>query len=384
METRKNLGQYFTTNDKLQQFIFDSVKNKCSLLLEPSFGSGHLLKKFLEYDQNYPMICCEIDKTIPQIVKFNEHQKIIYDDFLTQSIDGKFKTIIGNPPYVKQSTGNLYLEFINLCVDYLDDGGELIFIVPSDFTKVTRANGIIKKMTSLGSFTNFLFPNDEKLFDEANIDICVFRYQLGLIDNNTIVNGKKTNYVVNDGILTFNNSGKENSVLIGDLFDIYVGLVSGRDEVYHVPYGNIDILIDENKIEKFIFAESFPTGNKKIDKQLETNKDILLSRRIKKFSEKNWFLWGAPRNKKHIEENSGKPCIYIKNITRRKKVAFLSTVMYFGGSLLCMIPKNDMDIDLLKNIVNLINSDSFQENYIYSGRFKIGQKQLCNATINIV
>lgn len=129
--TKKNLGQYFTIADNLQQFVFDKVKHKPSLLLEPSFGAGHLLKKFKEYDENYPMICYELDSKVNPVITFNEFQTPIYGDFTQQTITTKFKTIVGNPPYVKQKTGNLYIKFIELCYNYLDDDGELIFIVPS-------------------------------------------------------------------------------------------------------------------------------------------------------------------------------------------------------------------------------------------------------------
>lgn len=42
-----------------------------------------------------------------------------------------------------------------------------------------------------------------------------------------------------------------------------------------------------------------------------------------------------------------------------------------------MIPKNEK-IDLDK-VVEFLNSDMFKKNYMYSNRFKIGHKQLCNA-----
>ena len=35
----------------------------------------------------------------------------------------------------------------------------------------------------------------------------------------------------------------------------------------------------------------------------------------------------------------------------------------------------------LKKIVEYLNSDTFKENYTFSGRFKIGHRQLCNASI---
>ena len=68
-------------------------------------------------------------------------------------------------------------------------------------------------------------------------------------------------------------------------------------------------------------------------------------------------------------------------MTRSEKVCFKSTVQYFGGNLIIMIPK-DTSIEL-DTIVNYLNSFDFKKNYMYSGRFRIGHKQLCNALLNI-
>ena len=146
VEHKKKMGQYFTISDDLQQFVFDKVKHKGSLILEPSFGAGHLLKKFKDANADYPIICYELDSTITPTISFNAHQTIIYGDFTTQRMTQKFKTIVGNPPYVKQSTGNLYIKFIELCFELLDADGEIIFIVPSDFIKLTSASSLIDAM----------------------------------------------------------------------------------------------------------------------------------------------------------------------------------------------------------------------------------------------
>ena len=378
MTTKKKFGQYFTISNKLQQFVFDKVKYKSEHLLEPSFGAGHLLLKFLEYDNRYPMTCYEIDDSIEPVTNWNSSQTVIYGDFINHLPDRKFKTIIGNPPYVKQKSGNLYIKFIEKCYQFLEEDGELIFIVPSDFIKLTSASPIIETMTQNGSFTDFLFPHDEKLFTEASVDVVVFRYEKGLKTDKTQVNDKEVFCNVNNGIITFSDK-----MLVGDLleekFHVYVGMVSGRDEIYKVPFGNTPILTDKNHFETFIFYETFPTDNDQINTHLEAYKTQLLDRRIKKFSESNWFEWGAPRNLDKIKKFWGKPCIYVRNMTRKKDVAFHGTVQYFGGSLLCLIPK-ELDTNLSR-YVNYLNTTTFQSDYIYSGRFKIGHKQVSSAII---
>ena len=355
-------------------------KYKNSKLLEPSFGAGHLLIKFLEYNLNYDMECYEIDNTIKPIVNFNEHQNINYCDFTKKNISYKFKTIIGNPPYIKKTDCNLYIKFIDICYDLLDDNGELIFIIPSDFIKLTSASNLINKMITNGSFTNFLFPNNEKLFNNANIDIMIFRYEKNLISNNTIVNNINKIYNTHNNIITFSDTPIIGT-LLNTLFNVYVGMVSGKDEVYKVDFGNTNILCDKNKLEKFIYIEKFPCEDEKINEYLINNKGNLLNRRIKKFNDNNWFLWGAPRNIKNINKNLGKKCIYVKNMTRSNEVAFIDTVKLFGGSLICLIPKNEIEDDLLKKIVKYLNSEKFKSNYLYSGRFKIGHRQITNIII---
>jgi adenine-specific DNA-methyltransferase len=377
LEHKKKLGQYFTVSDDLQKFVFDKVKHKGSLILEPSFGAGHLLKKFKDANTEYPIVCYELDTTIKPIITFNTHQTVVYGDFTKQIITQKFKTIIGNPPYVKQSTGNLYIKFIELCFGLLDDNGEIIFIVPSDFIKLTSASALIDAMIKQGSFTDFLFPHVENLFEGASVDVVVFRYEKGLKTNETSVNGKKMFCNVNSGIITFSET-EINGTPLSDKFNVYVGIVSGRDEVYRNPAGNMAILNDKDRVEKYIFAEKFPTGNTAIDTHLMLNKSKLLERKIRKFNDDNWFEWGAPRNITTIQKSLGKPCIFIRNMTRSQEVAFIDKVQNFGGSLLCLIPKEPMTEQELKKIILFLNSKDLQKDYLYSGRFKIGHKQVCN------
>lgn len=376
MDHKKKMGQYFTISDSLQQFVFDSVKNK-GIMLEPSFGAGHLLKKFKDANSDYPIVCYELDNTIKPAITFNAHQTVVYGDFTKQLITQKFKTIVGNPPYVKQSTGNLYIKFVEICFGLLDTDGEIVFIVPSDFIKLTSASSLIDSMIKEGSFTDFLFPHDEKLFEGASVDVVVFRYEKGLKTKECSVNGKKMICNVNSGIITF--SEKEiTGIPLAQIFNVYVGLVSGKDEVYRNDIGNMNILNDKDRVQKYIFAEKFPTGDAAIDEHLTANKAKLLERKIKKFNENNWFEWGAPRNITSIRKNLGKPCIYVRNMTRNQEVAFIGTVQYFGGTLLCLIPKVETD---LQKIVSFLNTKDLQKDYLYSGRFKIGHKQVCNVIV---
>jgi adenine-specific DNA-methyltransferase len=200
------------------------------------------------------------------------------------------------------------------------------------------------------------------------------------MNKKTNVNCKEVFCNVNKGIITFSDT-EVSGYSIETYFNVYVGLVSGRDEIYRVPFGNIDILNDKDRVEKYIFTEIFPTKNTEIDSYLQTHKTELLKRKIKKFSESNWFKWGAPRNVSSIIKYWGKQCIYIKNMTRNKDVAFIGNVQYFGGSLLCLVPKTNMTESKMQNIIQYINTSDFQKDYMYAGRFKIGHKQISTAIV---
>jgi adenine-specific DNA-methyltransferase len=386
--TTKQLGQYFTVSEDLQNTVTSLILNNPEIILEPSFGKGHLVTKVLESFPNTKIIGYEIDKDLSPVIQ-HKNITVTYSDFL-QDTDHtnsesyrtntrSYRTIIGNPPYVKTSSGNLYIKFIEKCMGLLKESGELIFIVPSTFLKATSARNIVQNMISMGSFTHIYFPNKEKLFHGANIDVMIFRYQKGLISNRIKINGRDMYSIFSDGIITFHDSPTLYSTKIRDLFKVYVGLVSGKESVFRRDIGNVDILCDKNVIGKYILITEFPSSDNNINKYMLEHKGELQSRKIRKFTEGNWWEWGALRNVKTIKENIGRPCIYVNNITRKGEVAFKGRVQLFGGKLLCLIPKS-LNTDLDK-VVDFLNSDVFKKNYTYSNRFKIGHRQLCNAGI---
>jgi len=46
-----------------------------------------------------------------------------------------------------------------------------------------------------------------------------------------------------------------------------------------------------------------------------------------------------------------------------------------------MLPKEPLTKEQLKIYVNYLNSQEFKQSFTFSGRFKIGQRQLCNCQI---
>ena len=114
MKTKKYIherGQYFTKNEFLKEAVYTLILNNPTNILEPSCGRGDLIEyvqtknNFIQFD------LYEIDESI-QVLNSIDKSKIIYGDFLLQEINKKYCTIIGNPPYVKTTNGNLYIDFI--------------------------------------------------------------------------------------------------------------------------------------------------------------------------------------------------------------------------------------------------------------------------------
>lgn len=379
MQTIHNLGQYFTTHIELKEKTFEFILNSPSHILEPSIGQGHLIEFIADRVPTIIFDMYEIDPTIQLLDKIQK-EDVIYGDFMKQVITKTYTTIIGNPPYVRTKKGNLYIDFTEKCYNLLEPNGEMIFIVPSDFLKLTSASKLLNIMMTNGTFTHIFHPHNEKMFENASIDVIVFRYcKNELIEKKVLYNNSLLYITNSNGLITFGEEENKNSVMFQDYFDIYVGLVTGKEDVYkNEELGNIEVLNGEGKVDKYIYIDNYPCENEEINQHLLQYKGELIARGIRKFNENNWFEWGAPRNITAMQNNIGKDCIYIYNLTRKPNVSFLGKVGYFGGGLIMLNPKKDCN---LNNMVAYLNSNEFKHNFTFSGRFKIGHRSLSNSLI---
>lgn len=386
----KELGQYFTTDPELRLFVQRHIKNTAGAVLEPSFGRGDLINVVINSNPWRRIVGTEIDSRLCNNCVISKVNKNVHDlrwgaDFLSHEFHGmKFKTIVANPPYSKvKGEPNLYLKFIEKCFDLMDYAGidagppEMIFIVPSDFLQLTSAAPLLQRMITQGAFTDIWYPENENLFAGASIDVMAFRYErnetMPYPYTTRLVRGAKmtpTCFAVEDGRLI---RVSDNTRPIWRDFNVYVGMVSGKDDVFKVPFGNMDVLTGKDKSVKYIFADDkFPTENDEINEHLLKNKDLLMKRKITKQTEANWYKWGAARNRQQVNNYLGQSCIYVKTLTRDKEVAFLGKVQPFAANLLCLVPilrPNKID---LQGVVNFLNSEETRREYTFAGRFKIG------------
>lgn len=365
----ETLGQVFTpiriVSDMLQ------LRQNQGNVLEPSCGNGAF------YNNIENCVGIEYDATVAP-------QGALVMDFFDYSIDNKFDTIIGNPPYVRfQDIGpetkskldmtlfdersNLYLFFIEKCIKHLNPNGELIFIVPRDFLKATSSTKLNKYIYEQGTITDIIDLGDEKVFKDATPNCVIFRFEK---DNFKRKTNLTKNFSVVNGQIFFTSNKYD--IKFSDLFYVKVGAVSGADKYF----------INEKGNKSFVCSETCKTGktrkmfyNKKA-KALEPYKDELLNRRIRKFTEDDWYTWG----RKYYESNDER--LYVNGKTRNSNPFFYHKCKAYDGSVLAIFPKFKTTPEQLKKIAEELNKVDWEElGFVCDGRFIFSQNALENCIL---
>ena len=160
-------------------------------------------------------------------------------------------------------------------------------------------------MIQNGTFTHIFHPHDEKMFDNACIDIIIFRYcKNKILEKKVLYNDKLMHIINTEGFIIFQKNLYNDNILFKNIFDIYVGIVSGKDEIFkNQELGNIEILNGKEKIEKYIYIEKYPSENERINKYLLDNKDVLIKRKIKNVFFYRSFSKGK-RKLPHLAKNN--------------------------------------------------------------------------------
>lgn len=360
-----NLGQV-PTPFHIVTDMMSLMKNSGSIL-EPSCGDGAFLNQLPKH-----AIGIEIDSNVIK----NENAKNL--DFFSFDVKEKFDTIIGNPPYVRyqdinantktllnkydllfDKRSNLYLFFIYKAILHLNDGGELIFITPRDFLKLTSSAKLNKFMFENGTITDFIDLGDMKIFSNAQPNCAIWRFEKNNFKRNTNV---LKNFLYTNGQLLFTTN--EYPVKFNDLFFVKVGAVSGYDKAF----------VNEKASSEFVCSTTAKDGKTRkmfyniYDEALLEHKDCLIKRKIKKFDETNWFMWG--RN--YYQSNKAR--IYVNCKTRNKNPFFTHKCKAYDGSVLAIFPKFACDIDEVCEMLNKVDWNEL--GFVCDGRFLFSQKSL--------
>jgi len=363
-----SLGQVFTPQFIVAEML--QLKRNVGRTLEPSCGDGAFFKEIPD------CIGIEID---PNYCPHNA----LNMDFFDYPIEEKFDTIIGNPPYVRyqdilettkmklqsnifDSRSNLYLFFIEKCINHLNDGGELIFITPRDFLKATSSIKLNRFIYESGTITDFIDLGDKNIFKGYSPNCVIFRFEKGNYSRKTNV---AKEFVYSNGQLLFTDNVYP--LNFSEIFYVKVGAVSGCDKIF---------ASDEFGNEDFVCSSTKKTGKTKrmiynlAHDSLLPHKNFLISRKIRRFDESNWYMWG--RN--HFVSRDKR--VYVNTKTRNTKPFFTHPCNNYDGSVLAIFPKNqDADIEEICDALNNINW--YELGFMCDGRYLFSQKSLENTPL---
>jgi len=360
-------GQVFTPASLVNDML--ALRKNAGRTLEPSCGSGAFSNVL--HAAGADLVALELD---------GEHAPsyATVRDFFDYPVTERFATIIGNPPYLRfqdipaatkakldmsnfDRRTNLFYFFIEKCVKHLEDGGELIFVVPREFPKATAARRLNRWLFEQGSITDYADIGD-RAFVGATPPCCVFRFEKGRTDR--VMNDGRV-FSEHNGQLFFLPAGTE-GVPLADFFEVGVGGLSGDDELFTHPQGNLDVVCSSTRktdeARKMLYGSS-------AKRMLAGHKAQLLKRRVRRFSEANWWEWG--RNWKLSES----PRIYVNVKTRQANPFFTHQATAYDGSVLALFPRNaGMDIEQAVSILNAIDWNAL--GFVSNGRFLFAQGSL--------
>ena len=365
----ERLGQVFTPPNIVKRMF--ALQRNHGRILEPSVGEGAFFKHFTKG------IGIEIDAELAKI------SGAIHQDFFAYPIKEKFDTIIGNPPYVRyqdilaetkvllpagfDERSNLYLFFIRKAMDHLNPGGELIFITPREFLKATSAKHLNEALYTQGCITNYEELGDAKIFSGYAPNCSIWRWEAG---RKSRVMTDKRKFCYRNGQIWFGANEEEG--ILGDFFEVKVGAVSGADHIFTDT---------KNGCTNFVCSKTRRNGEtrrmiyNRYDKTLVPHKEELLSRRIRKFDESNWWEWG--RRYHHAEG----PRIYVNCKTRNPKPFFPSDEVAYDGSVMALFPKNlGENLGTVAEKLNQVDWEGL--GFVCDGRLQFTQRALENAPVS--
>ncbi len=213
MNIKKKLGQFFTKEDVANFMVKWATDHNPNSVLDPAAGQGVFVKLSQQYCPQASITAYEFDTNMINIYKKNIRFKtnLINADYLTDSNDKKYDSIICNPPYNKfqlidnreelinkfevdyhiklSGYSNLYIYFLIKSINQLSKGGRCCYIIPYEFLnagygKVIKKYFIEKKIVK----SIIKFDNKLNLFDDAITTSCILMIENKTHDKIELVN----------------------------------------------------------------------------------------------------------------------------------------------------------------------------------------------------
>lgn len=200
---KKGRGQFFTPEYIAEFMAYYGFLSGAKHVLDPSAGGGIFLSKL---NQTYmePISCLAIDTDVlcefMSLINFsrlkNHNIRFQSVDFLSFDSTEKFELIIANPPYIRfhdienrdgiiskiekevdiplSRLINYYALFFLHAYKFLEEGGRLVFITPSEFLNVNYGSAVkefFKERFNIEAL--ILFENGSLIFEDGLSTACI-------------------------------------------------------------------------------------------------------------------------------------------------------------------------------------------------------------------
>jgi len=331
-EIKKMRGIIYTP-DHIIKYIVNRVISSEGLVCDPSCGSGGFLlestnrlhkisgKDYKEIIESYIYGCDISEKAIERTkiilsllselnnepsddIKFNiiKDNSLLLDwnnRFPAMKNNGGFDYVVGNPPYVKlqnmddetrkviprkwstvdKGTHNLYIPFIQLGSEIINNNGELGYIVSSMYFKSKASKKLREYLSYRRLIDTIIDFGDLQVFDNVQTYTCLtfinktekdhIKYaqitDLNNVDNVSYsnifynqLNSKKWRLLTNEEYYNINKIETSKYKLI-DVSDINTGIATLKDKLYSV---------DSNSVKNGYYIKEYKGEKYKIEKNI--------------------------------------------------------------------------------------------------------------------
>ena len=354
-DMKANRGQYFTMNTRVLE-VMGTLLSMGSMnhVLEPSAGSGYLMR-CADKVGAHEVDGIEIDASVSPLDDVDASRITTGSFFSVDIPKGHYDAIIANPPYVAlknvplsdrdgldafmtkySGKVNLYMLFMDRIIDVLADDGSCVLITPKEWMYSTSARPLREDMLRKGEFTHIVDCGEERLFDDADVPTLMITRWV----KHPSADGRHEVMYASSLADAGNGTWEHREIraygshwMMGSVDDMEryrgfvplstywvprVGMVSGADDIYRVSPGDADATslmgsqfvhryLTTAGIEYFIDttdAADFPDMDDAVKNRLLAHHDALISRRIRRFNESDWFRWGAVRGREYMMDAS--------------------------------------------------------------------------------
>lgn len=369
--------------------IMSSKLHTCGSLLEPSVGTGNLLKGI--NTQNYTIDVYELKTEYLNEIQDKSIQKY-NEDFIKSDISKKYDNIILNPPYIRiqdlsceyrkylklnfkilnAGLVDIYYAFIIKCLNLLADDGIMVCITPNSYLYNKSSYELRKYLFDNTLVQEIIDYKEKKVFENASVYCCITVFTKNK-KSHLVYNGQNIPYsdiIKNHSLFNLNTT----KTTLQTICKIKNGIATLRDKIFIHSLPLFDEVcwkkITSGTANKYIIypyekgqiieESKFKLVNPLTYDYLLQNKDELSNRDKGNKTYPAWYAYGRSQSINYKDTQ----CVYIPCFidpkTIQTNIYTHKNVLHY--SCLCIEPNDGVDINkiidiIIKNI-NFINDNS--------------------------